>query len=368
MDREISGNDLAKSWMSMLSKRQKVANKAQELISSKKEANTCSYEQGQIAQELFHCKTCSVGASAVCTACYLKCHIDHEVIELGWKIGFQCDCGTGRTNSQCKLSGSKEACPDNAYNHNFEGRFCICDAEDSEDTREDEMSMCVGCSDWFHTKCIKTANNSHCFAQVEDHQTYVPSVPSESEHYFMVCAACIRSVLYLPSAYRCYIYHDEEILGKRLREESNECIVKRSEPLTAFPYHSFINKDWFEARCLCESCLELYKHSIIQRALEEDKPSFLEQLDVEASKILDAEEDEEETTEAPEVDWVPNISHLPHQAQIEVANGVRILHESLNQFMQRLSQTSQVCGSEEVEQFKRDLMAKYDSYKRAKYE
>jgi E3 ubiquitin-protein ligase UBR7 len=365
MEGEISGNDLARSWLSMLCKRQKVARKAQELMVEKEEAHTCTYDQGQVSQELFHCKTCSIGASAVCTACYLNCHIDHEVIELGWKTGFQCDCGTNRLSGICKLSGAKGAQQDNLYNHNFEGKFCICDVADTEESREDDMTMCVGCQDWFHFQCLRTANNSHSFATVAEHQSAIPGVPKDSDEYFMVCAQCVKQVLFMPSAYRSCIYHESEPLGKRLREESNECVVVRSEPLQAFPYHCFISKDWITKRCLCELCQELYKRPVILRALEEVKPSFLETLDIEASKILDADEEAPEEPEAQ--DW-PSMGHLPHQAQIEVANGVRILADSLNELMQRLSETSQVCGSEHIEEFKRDLQAKYESYKRAKYE
>lgn len=46
----------------------------------------------------------------------------------------------------------------NKYNHNFSGRYCICDRrfppDEADDSAEanDEMWQCIVCEDWYHTK------------------------------------------------------------------------------------------------------------------------------------------------------------------------------------------------------------------------
>lgn len=85
---------------------------------------------------------------------------EHDVIELFNKRHFRCDCGTKRFEgcgqSSCSLytADTTESVEnsENVYNHNFFGRYCICDKEYQEDS--DTMFQCLRCQDWFHDKCV----------------------------------------------------------------------------------------------------------------------------------------------------------------------------------------------------------------------
>ncbi len=61
--------------------------------------NSCTYSEGYITQELYLCLTClkdSNKPAGLCSGCVNKCHNDHDVIELGFKRGFRCDCGNSK--------------------------------------------------------------------------------------------------------------------------------------------------------------------------------------------------------------------------------------------------------------------------------
>jgi len=357
MDKELS---LLSGWTQISKKREKLAERARELINSREEGKTCSFPKDPVVQEVFLCRTCNTcpEGSGVCLGCYLQCHLDHEVVELGPKTNLVCDCGNSRMSNKCTLNSQKPLeNPDNSYSHNFKGKFCICDSEDSEETRESEMFMCVGCQDWFHSTCVQSANNSHNLADKEFHQTTIPQVPLENlEEFFFVCEKCLQNWLYIPSAYKEYIYTEET--SKRNRVD--ECPVKTSE-FPKFPYHVFVKLTWLDERCKCSSCEELFpkEFQIIQKL---DNRTLLEELEAEAEKIFE-EEQEEEDPEEEEV--FSELSNMPHETQLEIAQGYNLLRESLSEFV--LDLQGSVCNLQQVEDFKKKLQEKYEAYKKSKY-
>ncbi len=65
--------------------------------------NNCTYNNGYITQELYLCTTClkdSNKPAGICSGCMIKCHTDHDIIELGFKRDFKCDCGNSKF---CKI-------------------------------------------------------------------------------------------------------------------------------------------------------------------------------------------------------------------------------------------------------------------------
>ncbi len=107
----------------------------------------------------FSCRTCAASAGrpvGVCEACFLACHEEHDVEEVGHRLHFRCDCPT--------LAGDCAALPRgmprsglprsaaNAYGQNFEGRFCTCGAP--YDAARDTMHQCVACCEWFHAQHV----------------------------------------------------------------------------------------------------------------------------------------------------------------------------------------------------------------------
>ena len=139
------------------------------------------FTQGYITQPVYACLTCSkqsgnmvcscstevhthafvivVGAQVgVCFGCYLKCHLEHDTVELYHKHGFRCDCGTAAACCACEFdTDSAPRCPCNSgnhYNHNYIGRFCWCDRS-YDPVHNAKMVQCAACEDWFHESCIK---------------------------------------------------------------------------------------------------------------------------------------------------------------------------------------------------------------------
>lgn len=102
------------------------------------------------------CPSDSDRLAGVCLACSYHCHEDHELVELYTKRNFRCDCGNSKfPQSSCKLLKEKlPENPENKYNHNFSGAYCTCNRPypDPENPDEDEMIQCCLCEDWYHGK------------------------------------------------------------------------------------------------------------------------------------------------------------------------------------------------------------------------
>jgi E3 ubiquitin-protein ligase UBR7 len=118
-------------------------------------------------QQIFACLTCRLKSntySGVCYSCSIRCHSTHDLVELFTKRGFSCDCGTDRMASSggCNLRKNFDSLDasesTNTYNHNYAGRFCICDSEYHVESEQGVMFQCLlgdACGeDWFHEECI----------------------------------------------------------------------------------------------------------------------------------------------------------------------------------------------------------------------
>ncbi|KAI8486643.1 putative E3 ubiquitin-protein ligase ubr7 [Branchiostoma belcheri] len=147
----------------------------------------CTYIQGYLPrQALYACGTCTpevMDPAGICLACSYECHEGHELYELYTKRNFRCDCGNSKfPDNKCKLDPNKAPVnPDNKYNHNFHGLYCICDRPypDPDDEIEDEMIQCVVCEDWYHGRHLSC------------------SPPSSVSYQEMVCGACMKRCSFL---------------------------------------------------------------------------------------------------------------------------------------------------------------------------
>lgn len=117
-------------------------------------------------QALYSCATCfeeTGKVSAICLACSLECHDNHDLYELYTKRNYRCDCGNSNFKSgfECKLMDKQtKKLPSNdlnKYNHNFKGKYCICDKKYPPDESysgpelQSEMWQCIVCEDWYHS-------------------------------------------------------------------------------------------------------------------------------------------------------------------------------------------------------------------------
>lgn len=158
--------------------------------------DACTYIKGELRQQVYACLTCSRANGnvpiGVCYSCSIQCHSTHDLVELFTKRNFVCDCGTTKmaksSHGACRLrlhdrhaenvvprprtgSGSSsrshlqveyvaEDIPSlgNLYNHNFEGRFCLCKRLYNPLEETGNMHQChfgfVCGEDWFHEDCI----------------------------------------------------------------------------------------------------------------------------------------------------------------------------------------------------------------------
>lgn len=250
----------------------------------------CTYTLGYTEQNIYTCKTCGI-LSGICLGCCYNCHDGHEIIDIGPKKDFRCDCGLSKT--PCKLFPHKTANHNN-YCHNFVGRFCVCDAFDCESSRESDMHLCIGCYDWFHESCIQIYNDCHNFAAKKFHQINFPIVPDDTQDYFFLCEKCVNQHIFIVNKFRNYFSLEK---AEELAWES----------VDRYPYSVFIHKDWFKYRCECLEC------NLIE----------LPSLQFKSFKKVPKKKQEELVEDV--------VMGGSHEDQIYIAQGICILREMLQQ-------------------------------------
>merc|ERR1719351_10144 len=86
--------------------------------------------------------------------------------------------------------------PDNKYNQNFRGVYCICHRPypDPNDPVEDEMIQCVICEDWFHGRHLGRAEDDCDKDEANPNRLVDPnfSVPKDSSYSEMICVGCVK--------------------------------------------------------------------------------------------------------------------------------------------------------------------------------
>lgn len=180
------------TMIDVIEREEKLEEEASAVLGNSDEKN-CTYPKGYISrQALYSCATCYNGSgkeAAICLACSLECHENHDVYELYTKRNYRCDCGNSKFKAdfECKLLDKQPKAPlneDNIYNHNFVGRYCVCDRkyppDENDDSPEssDEMWQCIICEDWYHTKHLGAID-----------------LPSKFEE--LVCGQCVEKLDFL---------------------------------------------------------------------------------------------------------------------------------------------------------------------------
>ena len=119
-------------------------------ISQAVDLSKCTYQSNYISQPVYSCLTCHPSDSpyysegGFCLSCSISCHENHDIIELYTKRKFKCDCGNVKFGGlKCTLEPNKDDYNDeNKYNHNFGGKYCICNGDYLPD---DTMIQCLRC-------------------------------------------------------------------------------------------------------------------------------------------------------------------------------------------------------------------------------
>mmetsp|Transcript_15133 Transcript_15133/g.16828 ORF Transcript_15133/g.16828 Transcript_15133/m.16828 type:complete len:453 (-) Transcript_15133:210-1568(-) len=378
-------------------------------------ATECTYDRGYVTQEIFACKTCSASddyPAGFCLACSLHCHLDHEIFELYEKRDFRCDCGNSKMANRCQLV--KPGIPErelvnekNKYNHNFSGRYCVCDQP--YNIEEDTMLMCLFCEDWFH--------DHHC----------EPKPPADDTFASMVCKSCMtgqsKFLLLYPELHAKVTIPEAQkntssanttteqkesnggeqfekpqpslkASGKRTRAEMDGCLIADrdfdSEKTINFTY---LKKNWIEKLCQCEACHNKYYQVAAFLFSEEAKTSannvegetglvsssVLEDPELELTKETSAPSlstttrDSVSTTASSSDDkkvsesesgfsvhdqGMEKFSALPQNMQMRIAGDYRELMESFKGHFSDFSKSGEVVTKQHVEKFFAELKAK----------
>jgi len=190
----------------------------------------CSYSLGSINQQIYRCNSCQnegMPPLSVCYPCSIACHSTCDLIELGRRREFRCDCGNASSNAQCLLFAEKEAQnEENDYSSpNFTGCFCVCKSLYGYAMEEVEATMyqCLACQDWLHEQCII-------------------GLPDPNSFDDFICNACVEKTVLFSK------------LSAALSDAS--CISKVEESTSK---QIFLKENWRSTLCQCESCLHLYR-------------------------------------------------------------------------------------------------------------
>lgn len=228
-----------------------------ELLESKwGDERFCSYEQGAKTQNVYLCSTCSDKSGvpvAVCFACSMKCHLEHNIVELFLKRDIRCDCGTGGLPACGAREESAHVDGRNAENvyepsHNYRGVFCWC--QRPYEPEEGVMLQCVRCTDWYHTKCIAENNGGNVEFAPDDEEVF--------DMTMLVCKNCMTPELdaYVPLLrFRFDLEEQSEIVPV----ESCPPLRPNYEPRSVFFTHGFT-----ELLCHCEACTNRFTNKFLQ--------------------------------------------------------------------------------------------------------
>lgn len=249
----------------------------------------CTFGKGKIRQELYGCRTCygSESEIAVCMACFLECHMDHDTYEIGHKRESQCECG--KNEKTCTLEKLKNFSDENSIkDHNFKGKFCICDQEYDPNSF---MVRCISCEDYFHP--------NHIGLGLEE----VEIVTNNDDYGIMVCPGCLKDEFAFIRAYEevrevvlpiTKIDQDEkegeqentEITNLPSKEEDEICRFSKfsSEKLPNKPF--YLTEYWHLNICQCSSCQLSQKVQTIMKEYIEMAAEMNEEEEVKIDESL----------------------------------------------------------------------------------
>lgn len=342
------------TMLDVIERENKLEEEASAVLGNSDEKN-CTYPLGYIArQALYSCATCFDGSgkqAAICLACSLECHENHDVYELYTKRNYRCDCGNSRfsSNFDCKLMDKQlKKLPineNNQYNHNFSGRYCKCDkryppdeVDDSEES-QDDMCQCIYCEDWFHSKHLG-----------------VDEVPAMFEE--MICGDCVEQLDFV-HYYRDYddIVDDDTVSPSADDNGSDDeqvCklaqLIRKLEPDQAKKETLFWpDCTWRSRLCKCKKCIDLYETKKCSFLLDEkDSVQYYE--DQGRTKAKDRETPLERGMSA--------LNRMNRVAVAEALHGYNELKTDLSDYLRKFADNNKVVREEDIREFFQQLQTK----------
>ncbi|XP_071787842.1 putative E3 ubiquitin-protein ligase UBR7 isoform X2 [Asterias amurensis] len=343
----------------------------------------CTYPLGyRERQALYACTTCTPAGdgqpAGVCLACSYECHEGHQMYELYTKRNFRCDCGNSKFGSMtCKLIANKaDTNPDNKYNQNFRGVYCICSRPypDPEDEIEDEMIQCVVCEDWFHGRhlggvsvpdsidfqemvCGRCMEGSCHFLWYYNITSKAEALPTTTEQTIKTQASTSSETspqekLSTTHAGTSGEERKAQLNGRSDAEDKSVDSCKLNElkrrEIVKKGHATFWPSGWRSKLCTCLECKKLYEREQISFLLDEfDTVSAYE----ERGKVKHAGSSQYQR-------GMDALTTLNRVQQVEVIHGYNDLKTSLNDYLQSFASEGKVVKRQDIDDFFSDMQSR----------
>ncbi|CAI9094307.1 OLC1v1030024C1 [Oldenlandia corymbosa var. corymbosa] len=353
-----------------------------DLVLGGDEGKECTYGKGYMKrQAIFSCLTCTPdGNAGVCTACSLSCHDGHEIVELWTKRKFRCDCGNSKFGeAYCKLLPNKDVeNVENSYNHNFKGLYCTCNRPypDPDAEEQEEMIQCCICEDWFHEEHLGLEPSDEIPRDEEGEPLYED----------LICQSCSNMCFFLTLYPQTFRVKQQKVLTSSQdkgaenadscsEQQNGNCIFEASAGDTmprdvslgkgilveetkasnivlqdgnsnAGPSKAcvldenlleselkpekseamFLCKNWREALCRCQKCLEFYTQKGISFLV--DKEDSIAEYEKMAKQKRDEKLQEQQGQE------LNFLNKLGHVEKMEFLTGIADMKSELHSFLE----------------------------------
>ncbi|XP_039036412.1 putative E3 ubiquitin-protein ligase UBR7 [Hibiscus syriacus] len=377
-----------------------------DLVLGGDEGDECTYSKGYMKrQAIFSCLTCTPeGNAGICTACCLSCHDGHEVLELWTKRNFRCDCGNSKFGEfSCKLSPNKDVeNTENSYNHNFKGLYCTCNRPYPDPDLEEQVEMiqCCMCEDWFHEEHISLSSPNEIPRDEEGEPLYedfickacsvvcsfltlypktiwaagrqpvaanknkvvVEDILSKDEDGKLDNDSCSDAVQkdHLVAGANDEAASDEKksIVGEGSESNASSslsgsiassiptCVLvvdwmaasldSESKPL-------FLSKNWRDALCRCDKCLDMYKQKHISYLL--DKEDSIAEYEKNAKQKRD---EKLQQREGAELNFFNNLGHVE---KMEILNGIADFKDEFRSFLGSVDPSKAITAADVKQMF-----------------
>ncbi|CAI5440403.1 unnamed protein product [Caenorhabditis angaria] len=317
-------------------------NETAEILFGAQDETVCTYPEGyKPRQTLFSCLTCTPPpkTAGICYGCSLNCHADHDLVELYTKRSFKCDCGNSKFPNKCTLYEEKSAENEfNVYNHNYSGKFCICDdTYPSEKNCEEDMLQCEFCEDWFHPTHVDAPENVAA--------TESSSSSSECPVSF-ICPGCYSK------------NHQFLKVFDGSNSDTRICFKNSQKSEEAFPKKAIFVQKLRQRLCKCEDCKKILENHQCEYLLDEDDD--LTKFEQEGK----AKAEENRRTENEEMREL--VQEVGMDGAINILGAVNDLKRKLGDFFTKKTTDGEVVKVEDVKKFFDDLKEQNLEAKRAR--
>ncbi len=304
---------------------------------------------------------------------------------------------------------------ENKYDHNFEGKWCICNAKYDPNYF---MIRCLDCLDYFHLYHLNISE------RLVDNSTILiifqqNAIEDNDVFNVMLCGKCVANKYKFLLCYKNdknIAYKEEEIialsenqdadnpkeiihsnskvlLGKRTRSLEEACLVKETLEAEYMDYKDdiciFLKDSWQNYLCYCDECQKIYKDNGVYELLtaqeenppepDEDEEEKLNSQENHVNTFISFPQNLQSTAESNatlESNYENSIygkamkemSKLDYMTQTQIAAIYRDFYDDFNNYFAKFKEEGKVITADNVQEFfeylkekKKDVV--YDQFK-----